>query len=657
MTISMVQREAFASLGTLDSDTPGELGTVDAGSHEKRPVGPRLTADTSRGWSSIPRARSHWTIPAAASATDATYQYMVELWVYVDSLNLDTTEDRWINLINVVSQGGVSNFQVAIRASDGKILHNTNDGFGVSGYPGQLVGDVFPLRQWVQLRLAFQMRGAGFYTYDMQVLYRVLGGEWVKTLDWNRDSGFDGYTTFVDNYNIFIENQGNGGIAYLRGRYGMPGLYKTTSAADALLETPGVVSPDGLPTTWYLAAGGSDSATGLTGDPWETPTKLDDEINSEGGILSGDTIQLDGVAWDNRGVTVPLVLDGLTFNFRNNPPVFTKDISAPGTTWALESGKSSVYSTTNGSATDIAGCVVTENGVLLDKLDVADYANSAALLTALDSLPGTMWEDGSKVYVNTINSSSPATNGHTFLRSKKLTDRDSNGGASAILTHAPGTIDGGGLLFDMIGEAASSGGTGQQTFITRLSYASGTYTFRNAIVRGWTKHAAPCLANAGDTDFVTENITDLGGLPFGGVGAATNLVDYAGADGLTGCTSTYTHVNVAGVALKPGGGVYTSFNQFQVYYTHQGGTGSNNGFTSVTFTNCRFPIDAPLAIQYPVTEATFTRCRMAAPSINDDVPVTYVSMRPAVSEGAVVGYVPSAQASNAASGLGQGLGL
>jgi hypothetical protein len=162
------------------------------------------------------------------------------------------------------------------------------------------------------------------------------------------------------------------------------------------------------------------------------------------------------------------------------------------------------------------------------------------------------------------------------------------------------------------------------------------------------------LSNVSDAAFITQSITDLGGLPFGGVGAATNLVDYAGQDGITNCSSTYTNVYVVGVALTPiTGGTYITHNSFQVYYTHQGGTGSDTGFASVAFNNCNFPAAAPLTIQQPIVAASITRSRMAAPTVNDSIPVTYHGIRPVIVDGETVAYVPFANPS----GLGVGLDL
>jgi hypothetical protein len=606
VAITTLQREAFASLGTLSSGTPGGLGTV-SGSFVKRPVGPRLTGDGSRGWSAIAGGcgSAKWSIGTSGGQADTTYQYFVEVWLYVDSYNLDSTDPavRWLRFLDVRYPGnGSSQWCIGVKP-DGTWLFTTNDGF-----TDKIDGThKLPLRTWVQLRLCFQMRAGGFYEYDIQVHWRPLGGSW--TTEFN----FTDKITFVSGYDFYVLNAGNGGSACARGCLGMPGLYQTTAASDGLLETPGVVGPDGLPTTWYVASGGSDAATGLSGSPWLTPTRLDDAVNSGGGILTGDTIVLDGVVWDGRGIVVPHHLDGLTFAFRNNAPVFTKNLATA--TWALEAGTTAVYSTTHANATDLAGCVVIDAGVLLSKLPLNAYANAAALVAALDATPGSSWDDGTKLYVHTSDGTNPGTNGRTYRRTAKLTDRDGNAGASAILMHAPGTIDGGWMLFDFIGDASSTDGTGLQTFVTRLAYASGTYVVRCMITRGWTKHAAPCLTNASDAAFVTEDLIDFGGLPFGGFGAATSLVDYAGADGLTGCSSVYRRIRLIGLAVATGRlGYLESFNGYAAYLTHQAGSGSPTAFGSVAFEDVVAPAAAPVTLQAPVVALLLSRSRVATPT-------------------------------------------
>jgi hypothetical protein len=630
VALTLIQREAFADLGTLDSDTPGGFSSV-SGTLTKRPVGPRLTTDASRGWSAIAGGGAgKWSIGASGGQADTTYQYFAESWLYVDSYNLDTTDPavRFLRFIDVRYTGNGSSQWCFGVQPDGTFLYTSNDGF-TDKVPGT---NKMPLRQWVQLRLCFQMRSGGFYEYDIQMYWRPwsydddgnpVAGAWTKEFD------LVDKITFVSGYDFYFEANGNGGIAYVRGRMGAPAIYKTTSAADCLLETPDVLPPDGLPSTWYVADGGSDDNDGTSpASAWATPTKLDDEINSEGGILSGDTIQIDGVVWDNRGLTVPAYLPFNAINFVNNRSIFHKDISAPGTTWALESGKTHVYSTTNGGAADIDGCYITEAGLPLDKLDLANYANAAALLTALDSTPGTMWEDGTKIYVNTLLSDSPATNGHTFLRSKKFTYRDGSSGASMIVAHAPGIIDGGGLLFDMIGDAASSGATGLQTYVTLLAYAPGTYVFRNATIRGWRKHGMVMITNVSDVHFEMTNITDLGGLPFGSFGDSTNAVVYVGAAGITNITARIANCTIAGVALQPKtSNVYATHNGFAALYTHQLDEGGSEGSVTLTLDQWRSPPASPITFQEPMASVVVKRSRLAVPAINDDVPVSYVGMQ------------------------------
>ena len=93
--LTLISRETFQGVGTLNSGTPGNLGTVQANSNfYKRAVGPKVSGDSTArglGWSADLHLTSanpdaygrHDISPTGASITSGFFT----CWYYLDSYN------------------------------------------------------------------------------------------------------------------------------------------------------------------------------------------------------------------------------------------------------------------------------------------------------------------------------------------------------------------------------------------------------------------------------------------------------------------------------------------------------------------------------------------------------------------------------------------
>src|SRR5262245_49622784 len=124
--LALISRETFQGIGTLDANSPGNLGTVETGVFYKRPVGPRLAADASanaRGWSADARNQIRMdhvygpgpALPDTASdVSDGVFAF--DWWVYLDAPATDGSKGQ--QLTAMYERNGRCLFRVLTSAAD-----------------------------------------------------------------------------------------------------------------------------------------------------------------------------------------------------------------------------------------------------------------------------------------------------------------------------------------------------------------------------------------------------------------------------------------------------------------------------------------------------------------------------------------------------------
>jgi len=173
-TLTLVTRETFQGVGSLDAGTPGNLGTVVAGTFYKRAVGPRLTSDTtanSLGWSADTRSTVIVRHDVTTTATAAANIGTASVWYRIDSFANNGANKQ--NLTSVYVSNGNQLIFCIIDATTGNFWYNRN-GLWVDTDSAVAV----PLKQWFELRATWALVSGTTYNCDLS--YRLTGSStWV----------------------------------------------------------------------------------------------------------------------------------------------------------------------------------------------------------------------------------------------------------------------------------------------------------------------------------------------------------------------------------------------------------------------------------------------------------------------------------------------
>ncbi len=610
--LTLVQRETFQAVGTLDSGTPGNLGVVDQGTYYKRAVGPRVTNDStanSLGWSadlrqvagSGTRAQHTQTIQATAAATSG----MWSAWFYFNSV-----ANNGSNLIFLTQTRDVNGNQfmrVMLSSATGTFWYNQG---GLWTDSDTTVA--YPVRQWFELRQTWaNVSGSD---YNFKLAYRLAGSSSWTTIRSGSPLSFGG--TIKDVQGVSNLSTATGVFV---GRYGMPGVYSISSfATDSTALISDVADPTG-PATWYVnPSTGNDNNDGTdAAHAWQTVDKINTETQY-GGFLAassyatGDSLVIDtsGGSLDLTGAILTLQTQGLNVRSPITGSQYItcvpyKTMSAGGWSGPI-SGTTKVYQ----SSDTVALSVIWETDKWLTHVG---GANLAAVKATLESTAGSFWTDGTTMYVHPFGDTNPGSDGKTYTRSH-------SGISTGAVNMNVGNLNVADIYVTKTCDAAAADGACNAGYGIA---AGGLWTGTNRVFHCYTsytgKHGIGLVADSDASEVTTIDSCEAEqGSPYG---SQTPFVSFNGTTPV-GIHHTYSNC----VCLKDTGLIGSASGisgTATAFYSHNNSgsgqfiisldgcnfasatTGGTNAMSSLTVNNTVFGGDLSGA-----TTRVFTRCLM-----------------------------------------------
>ncbi len=432
-TLTLISRESFKDVGTLNTASSGNLGIVESHSNfYKRAGGPRLFGDTSagnRGWSadlhltsSNPGAYGRHDMAVSGAAINAG---VFSCWYYFDSYNSNSSR---IDITG--SYVGNGNQLLKLQASPvtGTFWYNRN---GLWADTDSSIA--IPLRTWVELRIQWIYSGPN--CTGVSADFRVAGSaSWTSIYTTTTSFNPGGAVTTIESGSI----NGSGNTSGFRGRYGMPSLYSITAWSDRLTAINDVLDPTAGPFSWYVnPATGNDNNDGVSPTTaWATIQKINDESQfcglfpRNGGYAAGDALYID----TSGGNLLLGTQQFLIFTSSLNVEMLgSGELQAwatiPGNVWSGPvSGTTKVYQTTLTEVNESS--VLWEDDKWLNHPLGSDFAT---VKSSLESTPGSFWTDGTTLYVHPFNDTDPRIDNKTYTRSYNR----GGGGGSALLIQVP----------------------------------------------------------------------------------------------------------------------------------------------------------------------------------------------------------------------------
>jgi len=631
-TLQLVNRETFQGVGALNSTTPGNLGTV-SGTFFKRPIGPKLTGDTTaggKGWSGDAHGTNPYHFWNVAGGLGTGYSRMICGWYYLG---------------NVSSNGVNGNFMRLLWAGDSlnrnlcSIEISNVSTEGSTPVAGIFLGNDFtphsatvPITPgWYFFAIAAVYTPATFDTVTWKAYYMPQGGTALIQLGADLSTG--GQNTGGAFYGGFYSNTGN---LTMQGRYGGASEYTISSFSDVAVPSDLVAPPVGG-TNWYVnPATGNDSYDGLSPTvdgnghgPWQTDAKINTESQYAGmfpvstGYGTGDTLNIDCSA-------APLVIgaNGLTINTAGLvvKQHGTSGASDPRTgnlgcdpmktiagTWSLVSGSAHTYQNTDGASTDLTSVVIFEDdhdGQGLKYLNhVTGSALSGAVQTALDATPGSFWTDGTTLYLHPFANTNPAGDGKTYRRT-----RSRPGFAAAITVNAPSVWwDGLVIAGTLLADNATSDPLGAYCFQWNTGFGvnAGNNLLSNFSVDKYSKHGVGRTSGGSNSTMTRQNGIYGQSSPYNAGGCSAD-VDFSGDTSSANNQGIYINcTETANIGLV-GSSTGTINHAISTYVSHA----SSVAFSNVSFTNCTWL--GGLSEEGDVAQMTLSRttCAQCAVSLN-----------------------------------------
>ena len=601
--LTLITRETFQGVGTLDSGTPGSLGTFGDTNYYKRPVGPRVTGDTTAngyGWSADTQGGTPYCYFARPGYDESNSPGdMVGMWINIHSIT--GANYLW----HARSNGGSSFARLQISTS--LLLTLTNGSGTAQGTTYQLAPDTW---YWIGAVRLYNSGPTFATVYSYAAYVMPAGGTLTQIGNTFTAAGAETSTNWTQ---IGIIRTAGGSSS---ARIGMVSLHTLTSLSDVAYPFSDVSAPASGPFAWYCnPATGSDSNDGTTSaTAWASVAK----INAESGYLGmmpytaggtaggGDTLTIDGstTALDLGPAALEIKTQGLKVALVGSEPIKAWK-SLAGATWVQTNAGSypNLWETTDSSATDLTGIVLWEDDKWLAKPNGANIGVVAAAMNTNSGSTGQCYSDGTKIYVVATDNSNPNTNGKTYTRSRYRTANSSAGG-SAILVEAPDVWIAGDATAGTLYSYTDKDGTARtvrcskiwKTALARttdadpyIGYAlqwdtgaAGTGKVSNMFFDYASKHAEGRTASG--TGFSVARVDCGYGQcsPYVGIGGQTQAVDFAAA----GSGNTYSYLRCfstvnAGVPGSTAGTVNTSY---QSWLSH----GSGSSMLSGSFTDCSF---------------------------------------------------------------------
>ena len=295
--LTLVTRETFQGVGTLDAMNPGHLGTISHGSFYKRAVGPRIPGDVTAnglGWSAdlqvsgVDITRNH---KVAIAGTAAASGWVWSAWHYLASVA--NNENNTCVLEASYQSNGNPNVYVVLDSSTGHFVTLV----GID-YRFIDTGIAYPVGQFFELRHTCSVVSGNQCRYTLN--FRLAGATvWTTLL-----SGTYNFYGAMDNFQGGEINPGGGGQGTYTGRYGMPSLYISDNySMDSTAAIADVVDPVPGPYAWFCdPSTGNDTNDGTTaGTAWASVNKINAESQFCGmfarpGYASGDTLTINTLA-------------------------------------------------------------------------------------------------------------------------------------------------------------------------------------------------------------------------------------------------------------------------------------------------------------------------------------------------------------------------
>lgn len=601
MALTLVSRETFQGVGTLNAASPGNLGTIYTGAGNqqnfyKRAVGPRLTSDTtadSKGWSADTRQvggsatiiRHDVTTTATAAATLGFFSG----WYRFNSFANSGGQKQYISSAYV--SNGNQLIQMLMDSTTGNFWYNRN-GLWADTDSGVAV----PVRQWFELRIAWQNTTGT--TYNLDVAYRLAGsGSWVTI--YTAPSAFNAGAAISTIRGCAPNTAASTGTFV--GRYGMPSLYGIASWSERTSLISDVADPLATATTWYVnPLIGNDNNDGVTSaSAWQTAPKVNTE-NTNGGFFAAITYEAgDTLVIDTSGASLDVTSAGLTIQTRGlNVRAATgqtwatlipyKTLSAGGFTGPI-AGTTKVYQTSD----VIALTTFWED----DKwLNHPVGANLAAVQATLESTPGSFWINaaGTIGYLHPFGDTDPRSDGKVYTRTHIGT------------TTAAVNLNAGNLNIQDL-DITKTCDVDPATNLPNAGYGigtgglwAGTNIIKHCRTNYFGKHGLGLVANsaAGEDTTIDGCIAEQGS-PYG---SQTPFVSFNGTS-----VTNLTHRYIRCVSLKDSGLIGSTAGvsgPAQSIYSHN--TSGSNQFALISVEDCNFA-DSSIGVTNAVVTLTINK--------------------------------------------------
>lgn len=586
--LTLVQRETFQAVGTLNGASPGNLGTIYTGgggqqNFYKRAVGPRVNTDTtanSLGWSadtrgvagSTPIVRHDVTTTSTAAATLGTFS----CWYYFNSFSNNGSNKQYLSGSYVADTNQL--LQCILDSTTGNFWYNRN---GLWTDTNSTVA--VPLRQWFELRTSWQNTSANNYNVDLA--YRLAGSSTWVTIYSTNGTPFSASAAMATVRGGAPNTSGSQG-AFV-GRYGMPSLYGLGSYTDKTTLVGDVIDPTG-PITWYInPSTGNDNNDGVTSSSaWAGVDKFNTESANGGlfassGYATGDTVNINTTSTNltlgtsslkinTRGLNIVQIGGGLT----GTGEIQAWKTLTNGSFTGPISGTTKVYQITDAEVS----IVVWEN----DKwLNHPTGANLAAVQSTLDSTAGSFWTDGTTLYVHPFGDTNPTSDGKTYTRS---IHRNAPNGDSAIQFLTTDCRLSGLRVRKTCLADKSTNDTILAYGIHSNGGGGGISRFENCYVDYTSKHGIGFTDNSTNRSFTVVGCQVEQQSPYG---SQTPYVDYSS---LTSALTNSTLYDSC-ISMKTKGLIGSTAGVSSItdatYITHNNG-GGNAQFSSISFNNCNF---------------------------------------------------------------------
>jgi len=630
-TLTLVQRETFQGIGTLTSANPGNNFNSVTGSLYKRPVGPRVTGDTSvnsEGWSAdVHNATAYnvWQIAGGRPANPTTtFNGMACGWFFLGNLTTDGANGRETDFLTCKDPSNNALFTSVAMGNTFGLYQDIN-----YGLDSPVVAT--PLNGWIFLAVAWVYAPSSYDTVVYRSYYMLPGGSLTQL---GSDSTQNGY---YDGINVTMGQMPNASQIHVQMRYGCPSLYHIATFSDVAV--PGdLLAPPTSGKSWYLnPVTGNDGNDGTSpSTAWQTISKLQTETSNLGMIPSngtgpvntsgsspGDTLYIDcsggslligssALTIDTAGLTIKETQISGTYGGTPITGGYGLDPmkTMPNSEWAAVSGTTNTYSTTDGGAADLTSIVVFEDGKYLNH---PTGSSLSAVKSSLDSTPGSFWTDGTTVYLHTFEGGNPAAGAHVFRRTRY---RDGNGD-SVVLIQAPNIWwDGFVCAGTTLADETTNDPVGAYCFQWN-SGAGGTNLLSNFNVNNYAKHGVGRSTGGSNMICTRQNGVYGQASPYVGFGQASADVDYSGDS---------TSVNNQGIFINCGetvnrgviGSSAGTVDGYDIlaYITHA----SSVMMSNLSFANCSFVgplVDEGSAAQITCSNTTCYSTSFGSPATFD----------------------------------------